>query len=59
MAAAERIVLDDAAVAPLFFYVNKNLVNPDVTGFVDNLIDWHRARFLCFRDAARRRARLP
>ena len=58
MSRAETLMLDDAAVLPVFFYVNKNLVNPDVTGFVDNIVDWHRARFLCFRDADRRRSAL-
>ncbi len=52
---AEHIMLEDAAVAPIFFHVNKNLVNPEVTGFVDNIVDWHRSRFLCFSDAAARR----
>ena len=52
---AEQTVLGDAAVAPIFFYVNKNLVSPDVTGFVDNIVDWHRVRYLCFKDAQRRR----
>ena len=52
---AEQMVLGDAAVAPIFFYVNKNLVSPDVTGFVDNIVDWHRIRYLCFKDAQRRR----
>ena len=46
---AERIILDDAAVVPIYFYVTKNLVNPRVTGFVDNAVDWHRARYLCFK----------
>jgi len=55
LARAEAIMLRDAPVAPIFFYVNKNLVNPQVTGWVDNIVDWHRARYLCFRDAETRR----
>jgi oligopeptide transport system substrate-binding protein len=49
LARAERIMLDGASVAPVFFYVNKNLVSPKVTGWVDNIIDHHRSRYLCLR----------
>jgi oligopeptide transport system substrate-binding protein len=27
--------------------VNKNLVSPQITGWVDNIVDWHRSRYLC------------
>lgn len=47
LAEAESLMLDDAPVAPIYFYVNKNLVNPKITGWVDNIIDHHRTRFLC------------
>lgn len=47
LAEAEALMLDDAPVAPIYFYVNKNLVSPKVTGFVDNLVDQHRARYWC------------
>ncbi|MDR3507620.1 MAG: hypothetical protein P4L64_06945, partial [Caulobacteraceae bacterium] len=47
LAQAERIMISDAPVAPLYFYVNKNLVNPHITGWVDNIVDWHRTRYLC------------
>ncbi len=56
LAQAEKIMLEDATVAPVFHYVSKSLVSPSVTGWVDNLADWHRARYLCFKDAAARRA---
>lgn len=49
LAEAERIMLDDAPVAPIYFYVNKNLVNPKITGWADNLVDHHRTRFLCLK----------
>jgi oligopeptide transport system substrate-binding protein len=55
MKAAEQVLVDDAGVLPVYFYVNKNLVNPNVTGFVNNLVDKHRKRFMCFKDAANRR----
>jgi oligopeptide transport system substrate-binding protein len=48
MAQAEHIMLEDAAVAPLWFTSNTNLVNPRITGFVDNAADFHPSRFLCF-----------
>jgi oligopeptide transport system substrate-binding protein len=44
---AEAIMLDDAPIAPIYFYVNKNLVSPQITGWVDNIVDWHRSRYLC------------
>jgi len=49
---AEQIMLDDAPIVPIYFYVNKNLVSPRVTGWTDNITDWHRSRYLCFRGAA-------
>jgi oligopeptide transport system substrate-binding protein len=47
LAEAERVILDDAAVAPTYFYVNKNLVNPRITGWKANLVDYHPTRYLC------------
>jgi oligopeptide transport system substrate-binding protein len=49
LAAAEATMLQDVAVAPVFFYVNKSLVSPNVTGWVDNLIHHHRSKYLCLR----------
>ena len=49
---AEAMMLADAPIAPIFFYVNKNLVSPRVTGWVDNAVDWHRARYLCLKGHA-------
>jgi oligopeptide transport system substrate-binding protein len=56
---AERIILDDAPVTGTFFMVNQNLVSPRIVGWVDNSLDTHRIRFMCFKDAAARVARLP
>lgn len=50
---AEQILLEDAPIAPLFHEVNRSLVNPRVTGWVDNAVDTHRTRYLCFADAER------
>jgi oligopeptide transport system substrate-binding protein len=51
LAQAERMMLDDATVAPTYFYVNKNLVNPKITGWQANIVDYHPTRYLCVRDA--------
>ncbi len=47
MAEAEHMMLEDAPIAPVYFYINKNLVSPRITGWVDNLVDHHRTRWLC------------
>lgn len=47
MAKAEKIILDKDALAPVFFYTTRNLVNPRITGWVDNVSDYHRGRYLC------------
>ncbi|HEX4156994.1 MAG TPA: peptide ABC transporter substrate-binding protein [Rhizomicrobium sp.] len=46
LAAAEQIMLDDAAVAPVFFGVTRTLVAPAVKNWVDNPVNIHRARWL-------------
>ncbi|MEY3259259.1 MAG: hypothetical protein RIT46_88, partial [Pseudomonadota bacterium] len=52
LSAAEQIMLDDAPIVPIYFFVNKNLVSPRVTGWTANITDTHRSRYLCFKDAA-------
>jgi oligopeptide transport system substrate-binding protein len=44
---AEQMLLDDAPVAPLYFPASHNLVNPLVTGWIDNPGDNHGAHWLC------------
>jgi oligopeptide transport system substrate-binding protein len=51
LAQAEQIMLNDEAIIPIFFVVNRNLVNPKVTGWVDNEENFHRARWLCVKSA--------
>ncbi len=51
IATAEHLMLEDAPVAPIYYYVNKNLVSPRITGWVDNLVDHHRTRWLCVKPA--------
>lgn len=45
---SEQLVLDDAGVVPIYFYISKNLVRPEVTGWVENVPDKHMKRFVCF-----------
>jgi oligopeptide transport system substrate-binding protein len=47
LARAEQIMLDDEGMAPIFFVVNRALVNPRITGWADNALNFHRARWLC------------
>ena len=47
LARAEQLMLDDEGTAPIYFVVNRNLVSPKVTGWVDNSSNFHRARWLC------------
>jgi oligopeptide transport system substrate-binding protein len=43
---AERIMLADHPVLPLYFYVNKHLVKPYVTGWTDNVMNVHYSKDL-------------
>ena len=38
---AERILMDELPIIPLYFYVSKNMVKPHVRGFYNNLQDMH------------------
>ena len=49
LAKAEQIMLDDAYIAPILIGVNLALVSPRITGWIDNDVDIHPARFLCVR----------
>ena len=50
LAQAEQRMLDDEAMAPLYFVANRNLVSRRVTGWTDNAPNFHRARYLCLRE---------
>ncbi|MBV9510232.1 MAG: peptide ABC transporter substrate-binding protein [Caulobacteraceae bacterium] len=47
MRQAEAIMLADQPVTPITFATNTDLVNPRITGWVDNILDQHRSRYLC------------
>jgi oligopeptide transport system substrate-binding protein len=53
MRQAEEIAMKDAAIAPIFFDSGRSLVNPRVTGWVDNKFNTHRTRWLCTKEARR------
>lgn len=44
--AAEQVLLDDVAIAPGFLGVARNLVSPQVRGFVTNNVNIHRSRYM-------------
>ncbi len=43
---AERVLLADHAVIPLYFYVSKHLVKPGVQGWQDNTLNYHYSQHL-------------
>ncbi len=43
---AETMLLQDTPVIPLYYYVSRHLVNPDVRGYLDNPRDIHLSRYL-------------
>ncbi len=50
LAEAERLLLDEHPVAPLYFYVSKHLVAAGIGGFEHNALDRHPSRFLYLED---------
>ena len=45
---AEREMLDDHPLIPIYFYVNKNMVSPKVRGWGDNVLNYHYSQHLSF-----------
>jgi oligopeptide transport system substrate-binding protein len=43
---AERVLLSEHPVIPLYFYVSKHLVSPSVRGWGDNVLDYHYSQHL-------------
>ncbi|HEY2709426.1 MAG TPA: peptide ABC transporter substrate-binding protein [Caulobacteraceae bacterium] len=44
---AEQILLTDAPLAPIYFPASRNLVNPQITGWLNNPGDAHGVHYLC------------
>ena len=46
MAQAERVLLADMPIVPVYHYTTQHLVSSKVTGWVDNVMDVHPSRYL-------------
>jgi len=46
-AQAEALMMEEYPITPMWVQVTQNLVDPTLTGWVDNAKDNHRSRFLC------------
>lgn len=46
---AERVLLADHPVIPLYFFVSKHLVSPEIVGWGDNVLNYHYSQHLSFR----------
>lgn len=53
MRQAEEILVREQPLVPINYYIYSSITNPRLTGFVDNVSDDHRARFMCFKDVKR------
>ena len=49
---AERLLLIEQPLIPLYFYVSKHLVSTEVAGWADNILDYHYSRFMSLPGAA-------
>jgi oligopeptide transport system substrate-binding protein len=48
---AEKLLLSEHPVIPLYFYVNKNMVSPRVRGWGDNVLNYHYSQHLSLSDS--------
>jgi oligopeptide transport system substrate-binding protein len=48
---AERVMLADYPVIPMYFFVSKHLVSPEIAGWGDNVLDYHYSQHLSFKAA--------
>jgi len=46
MQQAETILLDEMPLIPIYYYTSKHLVNADLKGWQDNVMDVHASRYL-------------
>ena len=44
LAQAEKLMLEDQPMIPLYFYVSKRLVKPYVVGWQGNIMDHHYSK---------------
>ena len=49
-AQAEALMLSETPITPMWFAVNKNMVDPNITGWGENAKDIHRSRWMCRAD---------
>ncbi|MBV5336216.1 peptide ABC transporter substrate-binding protein, partial [bacterium] len=47
---AERILIDEVPIIPIYHFATKSMVSPRIKGWVYNVRDVHPSRFLSFRD---------
>ena len=52
LAEAEQLLLDEEGILPVFQVVSRALVSPRVTGWTDNVENFHRARWVCVKPGA-------
>jgi len=48
---AERLMLAEHPIIPIYFYVSEHLVNPRVAGWGDNVLDYHYSQHLSLKAA--------
>jgi len=56
---AERLMLRDHPLIPLYFYVNKHLVKPEVQGWYDNVMNVVYSKDLALKGSAAPAAQQP
>ncbi|MBY5926498.1 MULTISPECIES: peptide ABC transporter substrate-binding protein [unclassified Halomonas] len=47
---AEALAMEDDALIPMLYYVSRNLVNPAISGWEDNIEDDHPSRWVSFEE---------
>ena len=52
LAEAEQLMLDEEGTIPVFQVVSRALVSPRITGWTDNVENFHRARWVCVKPTA-------
>ena len=46
MQQAEKILLSEMPLIPIYYYTTQHLLNPDLKGWEDNVMDIHPSRYL-------------